>query len=306
MRQFPFKKKVGSPRIRPVVQVETSSMCNVRCIWCLIHYPSVKEDSGLMSLENFKKFVDLNVEYFLKTRSNINPYYRGEPLINPSFFDMIDYADKAGIRFDGIHTNLSMKLDTARLMESPIPYIIVNIGGITEEVHRRAMRGSDLTLVKHNLRKMLETNINKSVWLKMNVTKHNYHQVHKLPSFFEALGGNPKEIWVGEIAFILPSEFSNERERFFKEVVSEEVKPFLRFRYDTKNNIITKRRNCWFIRPTITWDGKVTICCHDQLNRLNFGNAFKTPLIKIVKDKQYKAAREKGIRMELDFCKECN
>lgn len=300
-----FQKKFGLTQYKSII-VETSSICNVRCVWCWMHYFD-KIDKGLMSLGNFKKFIDLNAKYLKKKEITILPFSRGEALLHPEFFEMLDYADKRDVSFGRLATNLNVHLDIKRLMESPLPAILVNIGGITSKVHQRVMRGGDFKLVKNNLKKMLRVNKCKPIYIKMNPTKHNLHQIQELPSFFEKLGGDPKNVIVGSTGFHQPALASkSEIKEFIKNVVSDEMRDYLRFHKNENGNIVAEKQNCFFLIPTIRWDGKVTICCHDQLGILNLGNAFRTPLEDILISDKYKIAEKMGKLRKFYFCDNCN
>ena len=301
---FSTKRKLGIAKYKSIV-VETSSLCNVRCVWCWMYYFNKKE-IGLMTLENFKKFIDINEKYLRKSNTKITPFNRGEPLIHPNFFEMIDYGRKKRIEFSGINTNLSVKIDTKKLMSLPLSFILVNIGGTTKEIHEKIMKGSKFDLVVNNLRQMLRIN-NTKVYLKMNVTKDNVHQIKELNSFFKSLGGDKKNIITGSLGFSLP-ELASEKERkeFLKNTVSDDIRDFLRFYYDKKGNIISQQKNCLFLVPTVNWDGKTTICCHDLLNKLDLGNAFEKPLLEIFNSKKFIDAETKGKNQEFYFCKNCN
>ena len=294
------------PRWDTQIVVETSSQCNVRCSWCWMYYAQ-KKDMGLMSFENFKRFIDLNKKYFKSHNISVCPYSRGEPLIHPKFFEMIDYAAAQGIRLLEINTNLSMKVDIERLMESPLPGILVNIGGTTEDTHQKVMSGSNLELVKNNLKKMLSANkFNKKIRIKMNATKHNAHQLTELASFFKSLGGDPKNATIGTLRFTPLANAPKEgRIAFLKDNVSKEISQYLRFYYDDEGNITSKSTGCNWLIPSVRWDGKVTLCCHDQLNALNLGNAFHTPVKNIFESKEFKNATAIGKKRGFLFCKYC-
>lgn len=311
LRDYWRNKKMSSLRLlcpSDSITVETSCLCNVRCIWCWMYYFDNKKDKGLMSFENFKKFIDLNSEYLHKEKIPIHLNHRGEALLNNAFFEMLDYATKKSVRLKELHTNLSLKTDIKRLVESAIPSFIVNVGGVTENVHTKNMKGSDLELVKNNLREMLRLNKgNKPIFLKMNITKHNVHQIKELPDFFKALGGDPKNIMLWKIECITPAELTEkEKKEFISNIASEEVRDYLEFTYDENGNIKAKVRQCLHINPTISWDGQITVCCEDKIFRLNLGDVFKIPLKTIFKSMKFKNAVRKGRRMGFWFCKECN
>jgi len=297
---FPYRNKT--------IAIETSSMCNARCVWCWMYF-SEKKDIGIMDFENFKKIINLNRSFFIKNKIKIIPYHRGEPLLHPDFFEMVRYADEAGINVGDVHTNLSCHIDMKKLASCPVSRIFVNIGGTDRGTHERIMRGSDYDLVCQNLREIFDLTKNnpERVLVKMNVTKDNFHQRKDLPKLIARLGGDPMQARISPTGFCVPSEATaEEREEFFKNVVSDEMKDYLRFTYDEKKRIEPKKKECAFLLPTVKWDGKVTICCHDQLSRLNLGNAFGKPLKEIFESKIYKENEKMGKKREHNMCHGCN
>ena len=290
------------------VVLETSNICNVRCVWCWM-YTSGRKDMGLMSLENFKKFIDLNCTYLKKRHIKVTPYHRGEPLLHPDFFDMLAYGKEKGVEFKEIHTNLSVPLDPQKLIDAPAaPKIFVNIGGIDKETHEKVMPGSDFMKVTGNLKNILEIkDASERIFLKMNVTKHNHKQIAELPDFFEGLGGIRQNVGVGQLSCCIPAEATcEERRQFIVNNVSEEIADYLKFTYDASWNIKSKEQKCPYMLPTVKFNGCVTICCRDQLSRLNLGNAFEVPLRKIMRSKKFKMTEALGEKKLLAFCKECN
>jgi len=294
-------------RFHDTIAIEISNICNARCVWCWMYFPG-KKDSGLMSFEDFKKLIDLNASYFKRKNIKILPYHRGEPLLHPCFFEMIDYCVKKGVRLRTLSTNLSVEIDIDRIMSYPFWSIWITLGGITKEVQEKVMPGTSFELVKNNLRKMfLYNKLKIPIYVKMNPTKDNVHQIEKLGIFVKELGGTEENAVIGTTGFSLPAEASEaDKEIFFKNVVSKDVEKYLRFTYDNNKNVVAKKHKCFFLMPTIKYNGVVAICCHDQLSRINVGNAFKAPLEKILGSKEYKINETMGRRMAFFFCKNCN
>lgn len=78
------------------ILIETSSLCNARCIYCA---HSQKEDpvyNGNMSVEIFEKILH-DVKEFSHKIKLFEMFGYGEPLCNPMLPDMISKAKKAGV-----------------------------------------------------------------------------------------------------------------------------------------------------------------------------------------------------------------
>jgi len=293
------------------IVVETSNACNARCVWCWM-YNCGRKTTGLMRLEQFKRFVDLNLE--LLKRNRIVPFHRGEALIHPDILPMLEYATEKGAPLGLLNTNLSCKIDMKRLVSLPIPLFIVNLGGTTKQVHEKVMRNTDWELVTDNLQALFELakDHGRRVQVKMNVTRHNVRQVDELAGLVEQLGGRAEDAVIGTTGFALPSlATSEEKALFIEEVASDEARPYLRFTYDESCedfNIRAKdrRKLCRFLMPTVKFDGTVTVCCHDQLDQLDLGNAFDVPLERIIRGSRYTLAMIRGLFKAHPICRDCN
>lgn len=288
------------------ISIEITSACNCRCIWCQMQNFH-KHKIGFMKLEEFEQIIRRNASYLKKNNIWVEPYFRGEPLLHPQFFEILDVLKYYHIGNGGINTNLSVKVDISRFRDYEMG-ILVNIGGTTKEVHEKVMVNSDFDLVVANLKKMFDLGI--PVQVKMNPTKMNIHQLKELPRFLQNLGGNENNIVPYTTCYPIPAVATSEEiDIFFDNVVSRDVDPYLRFSYDlSKPNkaIKTKNPGCNFLQDMIFFDGQFSICCHDQLALINVGNVFRMSIEQIHKSEKYHNALKIAKRCGFSFCKECN
>lgn len=296
-----------APPACKALKIEISSHCNANCLFCwMIRSP--RKPQGFMSFDNFKKVIDLNKNYFKEQKTLISPFFNGEALIHPQIFEILDYIVSNNLLFGSIDTNMGMHIDIKKLMSYPFPIIGVSIGGTTKEVHEKNM-GTSFDIVTSNLKQMFKID-KERVLIKMVPTKHNVNQIPELSDFLKGLGGNPAHYVIATTGFMLPTlATKGERDEFFKNVVSEEVREYMRFEYDLSKDdygVKSKRPGCYFPIDCVHFDGKFTVCCHDLFGKINVGNAFEIPIYKLKKSKRYRVCREKARNMGFNFCKECN
>lgn len=289
------------------IKVELSASCNARCSFCWM-FQSEQKPQGLMTVDNLKKFIDLNKKDFVRRHTRLQPFFNGDTLVHPHLFEILDYIVTAGIRLARLDTNLGVKKDMDRLMSYPWPVICVNMGGVSKEVHEEVMK-THYDIVIQNLKRIFEIN-KERVFVKMTPTKANLYEIPKMPAFIAKLGGNPKRLEIGTTGFNTPTEATDQEiKNFFEEVVSPEVEPYLRFTYDLSKpryDIRAKRAGCHFLTDCVTYDGKLTICCQDQFGKLNVGTAFDTPLFELKRSEKYRQHRQSGIDQKFSMCSECN
>ncbi len=301
------RKRPSSEIISNYLKVETSANCNARCVWCWM-FKSENKPAGLMKLDNFNRFIDLNKDYFRAHNTGIMPFFNGECLIHPEIFAILDNIVKNKIKLMDLDTNFGVKIDIAKLMSYPFKHIRVNIGGITKDVHEHTMK-TDFDLVISNLKKALKINC-KRIYVKMVMTKDNFKQKDQLGDFVKDLGGMPEHAIIAPTNFTAPTLASNEQKKaYFDDVVSSEIDEYLKFDYDLQKpgyDIRSRENCCKYMLNCVRSDGSFTICSQDQLGQLNLGNAFEVPVIDLVTSPKYKIALEKAKNMGFDFCRECN
>lgn len=289
---------------KEILSIELTSACNVKCVWCFMQTFN-KIEKNYMPIEKFEALIANNKKY-IKKHFSVAPFLRGEPLIYRNFWDACEILKKNGISNQGIHSNFSMPLDMEALTRANIP-ITVNLGGITKDVHEAVMINSDFELVVGNLRQAYAAG--NKIRVKMNCTKNNVHQYDGLKDFVVSLGGSADLVDEYTTTCPVPSRCSQqELEYFFNHVVSDEVRPFLRFSIEgSPENRTVKyaKTGCNHVGDSIYFNGDYTICCQDQYGDLVVGNVFETSIQEIRESSRYKEMIQAGKSKSLSLCKNC-
>ena len=79
--------------IPPVLTIEPTNQCNLRCPLCTTGSGEMERTAGRMSLETF----DSIIKYLGKDIFFMLIYHQGEPYINKNFFKFVDTAKKNNI-----------------------------------------------------------------------------------------------------------------------------------------------------------------------------------------------------------------
>lgn len=78
----------------PFLTIETTAICNLACNKCPVgRERKVNEEFKFMNLALFRKIIDEIKGFSL----SVNLSYFGEPLINPNFFEYVQYAKDSGL-----------------------------------------------------------------------------------------------------------------------------------------------------------------------------------------------------------------
>lgn len=228
------------------VDIETTNMCNLRCVMCPHGFPTpeFKKTLGKMPYELAKAIID---EGSLKGLYSIKLNWRGEPLLwKNNIFDLIRYAKDKGIIDIIINTNglLLSEEFSKKLIESGLDQIIISIDGVTEESYETIRRGGDFVRVSRNVINFinLRKHLNRlKPLVRVQMVKMDTNK-HEVPEFINK--------WSPLVDSITFQDYTNRGED--KERLSEDF-------------IQVGRRACPQIwqRIVVTWDGKVVMCCRD-------------------------------------------
>ena len=111
--------------------IESSVACNLQCVMCL-NKEIPNSDKGIMNFEPFKKIIDESKDFV----SDINIHHRGEPLLNPDFIKMIDYAKHNGlsVRF---HTtgNLLYQDQVIQILKAQPDLLSISFDGFQKDIY---------------------------------------------------------------------------------------------------------------------------------------------------------------------------
>jgi len=142
-----------------VLQVETTNVCNARCIFCA--YPHMQRDKGVMDLGLFKKIVR---EYAAMGGGAVSlTPIQGEPLLDPHLMRRIRILDaNPAINQVSLTTN-AITLD--RYSDEEVQYLLealdfvqVSIGGLNEHNYRTLYGVDQFARVKRAMDRLLELN----------------------------------------------------------------------------------------------------------------------------------------------------
>lgn len=119
-----------------LVDLELSSVCNLRCPFCYTLSEEFKRNAHptLMDFDLFTKVIDEIGGKVFAIRLSL----RGEPTIHPRFIDAIRYARSKGIKEISTLTNGSMLTPEffSKAMEAGIDWITVSFDGLHDEYER--------------------------------------------------------------------------------------------------------------------------------------------------------------------------
>ncbi len=143
------------------LNIEFWNECNANCTFCrtmegVIYDHNPEGDGnpivkGKLPIEVYQDIIDEVKDHLLIAVLYVN----GEPLMYKDIFNAIKYSSDNGvatlISSNGMLLNDS---NSRRLIESGITFIKVQFSGMTQEIHERQSRKTDIDVIKENLRNL--------------------------------------------------------------------------------------------------------------------------------------------------------
>jgi MoaA/NifB/PqqE/SkfB family radical SAM enzyme len=284
----------------PVVMIEPTNICNLRCPLCPSGNGTLKREKGYMTIETFCKIIDqVHHKSFMVVLWN-----QGEPFLNHDILAMIRYASDKKM-FTLLSTNGNIQPACDKLVQSGLDSLIISLDGATQETYNKYRINGKLTDVL-NLAKELVTSRRKLhrknplLRWQFLVMKHNEHEI-------DAIKQLAKEIQVDNLELKTVQIYEK-----------EDVDNFLplnpRYRrykitgdnFELKAGILNRCRRIW-VNAIVNWNGKMSVCCFDKDIEQEIGNINDEKLIKIWKGKGFQKFRRQILanRQVFPMCVNC-
>ena len=281
---FPETKTIDD--FPPYLQIEPTSICNYRCVFCFETDKSFTDKKsghmGQMKLDLFKKIIDQaegNIEF-------ISLASRGEPLACPEITKMLDYTRGKFLNLK-LNTNASL-LDEKKIhaiLSGSIKTIVFSADAASEPLYSKLRVNGNLEKVIKNIenfKKIKETKYpNNPIISRVSGVKFNNEQnLNVMEEFWGGL--------VDQVAFVNYNPWENSYQK-------------------SANNIIKPCSDLWR-RMFIWWDGKVNPCDVDYKSNLSVGSFDGNKLSKYWRSENYNNLRKKHIanqRKKLIPCNAC-
>ena len=279
---FPDEKIVDD--FPPCLQVEITSVCNYRCVFCYQTDPELtkKENGhmGNMTLDLFKKVID---EANGKCEA-ITLASRGEPLVCKEFVEMLKYMNGKFLA-SKVNTNASLLTEekchgilatdlqtlvfSADAAEEPL-YSQLRIGGSLENILKKIRMFNDIKR-KHYPASKLITRVS-------GVKVNHLQNINDMDEFWGEL--------VDEVAFVKYNPWENTYDR----PLNHEERPC---------------SDLWR-RTFIWWDGRMNPCDVDYRSHLCVGNIKQSSIGELWLSNSYNELRKKHLERQRQAAFPCN
>ena len=141
-----------SPIYPEIVQIESTNICNAKCVFC--PRDDMHRKQGIMSVDLFKKIVDECVELGI-THVRVHNY--GEPFVDRKLVEKVRYAKQKGIKEVGMISNGSLITeDVARgMVDAGLDAINISVDASGKEVFESTRIGLKYDKVIGNIERLV-------------------------------------------------------------------------------------------------------------------------------------------------------
>lgn len=262
------------------LDIEITSRCNLRCIFCDKLPVLIEDRLGDMDFELYKKIIDEGVGHNLWA---VKLSYRGEPLLHKDVVRMVEYTKKKGILDVYFNTNgmlLSEEI-SRKLIEVGLDRISISIDGTNPLNFEKQRVGAKFNVILSNILHLLELR--------------------------KKLGVSHPKIRIQTVYF--PEVDLNAYRSFWQPFCDEVAAVDFKEGLERKRGIIFD----WgcpqlWQRMTIEWDGTVHPCNNDDSSFSPLGNVNQKSIYELWHDKRLIHLRflhQKGESHRVELCDGC-
>jgi radical SAM protein with 4Fe4S-binding SPASM domain len=271
-----LSKKLYASHGPVLLSIEVTNRCNLNCIMCSRR--EMTRPLGDIDWDLFTKVVDQTCH----TAELCTLYGRGEPLLHPQFFEMIDYCHQKGISV-AVSTN-AMLLDreaTEKMINHPPDHLILALDASTPETYQKIRRGGDFSRVRDNVEYYLKRKREERppTFVSLLFVKQELNRAEV---------GMFRKYWKGKGASMI------------------HIKPVTKMSNSGPKSARPKRCLSPWRSFCVTWQGDVYPCCFDINCSFNLGNIESQPFESIWNGANWQRLRASFKNGQLEpLCRSC-
>lgn len=226
---------------------------------------------------------------------DINLFHRGESLLHPKIYEMIEYASRKGLK-TRLHTNATLLTEenAEKIFGSGLGYISISFDGYDKDTYEGIRKGASFERTYGNLIEFLKKKKKKTVNKPFTVLQvievwNESREVsdRKRRLFMEAFNGLPLD----KLSIRVPHNWAGS------------------YGSGSAENRVSSLCTFPWYSITIFWNGEIVPCPQDFYGNLSVGNIRDGGIMKVWNGERLVALRKnliKGSVESLDPCRNCD
>ena len=296
MRFIFLLKKDRKVLLPKEIIIETTNVCNIRCLHCHFHGvgASRKRALGFMSGETWKAiFADISSWVSETEGVNICLHGAGEPLLHPEFEEILKEARKVPKASIGFMTNCMLFNGKWHeiVVELPVDWIWFSVDGVKAETNDRYRKGASLKVIEQNIESLIELKEKRKATkpvLNFNMVRYPDVTAEEVIDYVSK--------WIPHAEVVSIATF---RPIGSKRLLTE----------DQRKNIPHRPCPLLYSQLVVSWNGRVGLCCEDINIEVSPGTFGSKTLIELFNSPLFNKIRklhERNKRHKVPICKECD
>lgn len=268
-----------APRLPEIVQIESTNICNAKCVFC--PRDDMDRRQGIMDMELFRSVADQCARLGIR---HVRMHNYGESFVDRRLAEKIRYAKSVGIPEVGLISNGSLITEAAArgVVEAGLDAINISVDAAGKDVFERTRLGLKYDKVIANIERLLrirnEAGRRRPKLILSFVRQDNSEEEAR---FIDTWRGRADKIHVTELhnwAGTLNRE---------SDVRYPCYRPWLTF--------------------TVLWDGRVSLCCADFNGREILGDLRHSTIEDVWNGDRYREVREAHLHHGgPEICQSCD
>jgi radical SAM protein with 4Fe4S-binding SPASM domain len=268
-----------APRLPDIVQIESTNICNAKCVFC--PRDEMHRQQGVMDMALFTKIVDECAALGIR---HVRLHNYGESFVDKRIIEKIAYAKRQGIPQVGLISNGSLVGEAAArgIVEAGLDTINISVDAAGKETFEATRLGLKYDRVIENIERLLRIRAEcgrAHPKLILSFVRRNDSQEER--AFIEHWRGKADKIhitdlhnWAGTL-----SQESDVRFPCYRQ----------------------------WLTFTVLWDGRVSLCCADFDGRIVLGNLKDSTLQRVWNSAEYRAVRRQHLEHGgPEICRTCD
>lgn len=290
-----------------VLQIQTQSFCNGRCVICPYPTSSQVMDHGKMDGEVFAKIVD---EVASAQQASILVFaLHNEPLLDHRLFDWVGRIKERspGIRCIVVtNGELLDRFDITEILQSRLDQLIISFNAYSRETYERINTGLDFDRVMRNIQNQAsDLRMRPRVQLRFALTTGNVHEVRHAVDYWRKRGVETKVRGITNRAGALKD---------FDRLRADHTRYLGKVYWALWHRLMDAVRGVTgcdfpFYQMNILFNGDVIVCCHDWNRKVVIGNIQESSLEQVWNSDRLNQIRGLIIRKkyaQIESCRECS
>lgn len=256
-----------APRLPDIVQIESTNICNARCVFC--PRDEMKRRQGVMDGALYRKIVDECAALGIR---HLRLHNYGEPFVDRQLAEKVAYAKQRGIAEVGVISNGSLIDDQVAhdVVAAGLDAINISVDASGREVFERTRVGLKYDRVIANIERLVR------IRREMGRTRPKL-----ILSFVRQDNGDEEQAFIAH----------------WRSVADKIHITDLHNWAGTLNHESDVRFPCYrqWLTFTVLWDGRVSLCCADFDGRVILGDVRTSSIQDIWEGEAYRQVRREHL-----------